>query len=303
MSYLADTVDTSYVDVGSARFAYRRFGAGTDTSSSTATASEAASAAGSTTGQPPLVLLQRFRGTINHWDPAFLDALATQREVIVFDNRGIGFTSGQTPTTFAEMAHDAAAFIDALGLAQVDLLGWSIGGFVAQLLTLQRPELVRRLLVLGSGPGGSTGAPGPDDKVIEVMTHPESNDEDFLFLFFGLHDEGRRLGLESLRRLDTRLSASGVEVSQASWQAQLQAIGHWSSADEVTAWPHLSSIKVPVLVANGAHDVMVHAQQSYAMSQHLPDATVLLYSDAGHAFLFQRPQEFAAVVLDFLAKE
>src|SRR5207249_231339 len=175
------------------------------------------------------------------------DVLAAERDVIVFDNAGVGFSSGTTPDTFAAMARDAISFVEALGLTQIDALGWSIGGFVAQSVALERPALVRRLLVLASGPGGQNGAPGPEEPVFRVMTKESNDDEDFLYLFFGLHPEGRQLGTESLRRLDTRLKVSGAEVTPASYGAQLQAIAAWGS-DAGSAWPRLAEIQVPVLV-------------------------------------------------------
>lgn len=278
MTFVSDLAETQFVETVAGRIAFRRFGAEQGV---------------------PVVLFQRFRGTIDHWDPAFLDVLASERPVIVFDNAGVGYSTGESRNTMAGMAETAAVFVDTLGLTEVDALGWSVGGFVAQHLALLRPELVRRLLVLGSGPGGANGAPGPEERVPEVMTRPVNTDEDYLYLFFGTSDEARAAGVASLRRLDTRLSVSNLDISPETMNAQLEAIGVWGE-DEGSAWARLDELTLPVLVANGAHDVMMHAQHSFAMAQRLSNATTLLYSDAGHGFLFQHPEEFGKVVLDFL---
>jgi pimeloyl-ACP methyl ester carboxylesterase len=278
MSYISDTAETHFVATDDGRIAYRHFGVDRGI---------------------PVVLFQRFRGTIDHWDPAFLEVLARERPVIVFDNAGVGFSDGISANTMAGMAETAVRFIEALGLREVDALGWSVGGFVAQHVALQRPDLVRRLLVLGSGPGGENGAPDPSDRVPEIMMKPDNDDEDYLYLFFGLDEQGRRLGLESLRRLDTRLAASGADSTTETIGRQLQAIGAWG-ANEGSAWERLEEITAPVLVANGAHDVMVDAYHSFAMSQRLANSKTIFYGDAGHGFLFQHAEEFGNEVLDFL---
>lgn len=279
MKHIADTVPTLTVDAPSGLIAYRRFGP---------------------RGTTPLVLFQRFRGTMDHWDPALLDVLANGHDVIVFDNAGIGRSGGVSPDSFAGMATTAVEFLRELGIDQIDALGWSIGGFVAQMLALDNPGFVRRLLVLGSGPGGQNGSPGPEPRSVEVMVKPENDDEDFLYLFFGRHEDGRRRGLESLRRLDVRLSDGSPQVAPEAIHAQLQAIGRWGQ-DDASAWERLGELDIPVLVANGAHDVMVHAEHSFRMSQRLRNATTVIYSDAGHGFLFQHPERFGATVLRFLA--
>jgi pimeloyl-ACP methyl ester carboxylesterase len=210
------------------------------------------------------MLLTRFRATMDHWDPAFLDILASERRVILFDNAGVSESTGEVATTFAGMAETAVDFITALGLTQVDLLDWSIGGFAGQVVALNHPSLVRRLLVAGSGPGGVPGSPALDPKVAETMTAPASTEEHFLYLFFGLDEESQRVGKESLKRLEPRLSKSHAEVSAEAWGRQLQAIMKWAGG-EGSAWSRLEEITIPVLVANGAHDVMVDAGDSFAM--------------------------------------
>jgi pimeloyl-ACP methyl ester carboxylesterase len=249
--------------------------------------------------KPPLLLLQRFRGTMDHWDPKLLDSLAAQRQVILFDNEGIGLTPGTAPNTIAAMAKSAAAFIEALRLPQVDLLGWSMGGTVAQQLTLERPDLVRRLALVATGPGGVPDAPRPSERVIQIMMAADNSDEDFLYLFFDDSTSSKAAGAASLRRLDPRLNASRSAVKPESFRAQAQAIGAWGMGKD-SAFARLAEIKQPVLVANGVRDVMIHAVNSYAMVQRLPRGKLVLYPDSGHGFLFQHVDSFSGEVLDFL---
>lgn len=281
MGYISDTAETLHAEGRLARYAYRDFGREGVT--------------------PPLVLLQRFRGTLDHWDPAFLEVLAQDRRVIIFDNAGISESTGEVPTTMEGMAEAAYDFLTALGLDEVDLLGWSVGGFVAQLVTLDHPELVRKLIVAGSGPGGVPGTPELDPRVVEYMTLPVPTEEAFLHLFFGLTEEGKRIGKESLARLETRLQQSKADVPAEAWMRQLQAIQRFAGGTGA-AWSRLEELTLPVLVANGSHDVMVDSGNSFAMAQKLPNARTVFYSGAGHAFLFQFPEEFGGVVLDFLSR-
>ncbi|WP_422741948.1 alpha/beta fold hydrolase [Mycobacterium sp. WMMD1722] len=269
---------TQYIEAATATFAYRRFG---------------------TTSQVPLVLAMRFRGTMDHWDPAFLDRLAEAHDVIVFDNAGHGRSTGAAPTTIDGLAGGLTDFVDALGVQQVDLLGWSLGGIVVQAATLQRPQLIRRLIVAGSSPGGGVpGMPQPDPRIWQVATKPVNDDDDFLYLFFPDTDDARDLGVQSLRRLDARTAtADHVPVSIETMRAQLAVIASIGSS----IWDRLAEITIPVLVANGAHDRMIDAYGSYAMAGRLPHGKVVFYSDAGHGFLFQHIDEFAGDVLTFLS--
>lgn len=279
MAFVSDSIETRHVEGKSAIYAYRDFGV-----------------AGA---EPALVLLTRYKATMDHWDPAFLDVLAAQRRVIIFDNAGVSESTGEVATDFAGMAATAVDFITALNLGQVDILGWSIGGFIAQMIALNHPQIVRRLGVLGSGPGGVPGSPALDPRVPEYMVAPENTDEHYLWLFFGHDESSRKLGLESLRRLDTRLNVSHAEVTALAWGRQLEAIMKWGGGDG-SAWSRLEEIGIPVLIANGAHDVMVPAEDSFAMAKRMPNATTVFYGDTGHAFLFQHPEAFGKIALDFL---
>ena len=266
----ANAAPTQYVRAAEIEFAYRKFGA--------------ASAV-------PLVLCQRFRGTMDDWDPLFLDALAAKRRVIIFDNAGVGRSSGESPTRIADMAEHVGRFIGALELAHVDLLGWSMGGAVVQALTLAQPALVRRLIVAGSGPGIPGGRP-MSDRVIQVATRPVNEDEDFLFLFFEGSDARRDSGRKYLSRLHRRVEPPSPPTRMETVRAMAVALRDWRAGQD-SAFSRLAEVRQPTLVANGVHDVMVGAHDSFVMSQHLPDAELVLYSDAGHGFLFQHAERFA----------
>lgn len=279
-TYLADAAEDLSVDGPSARFTYRRMGR---------------------QGGVPLVLLHRFRGTIDWWDPEFLDYLAADHDVIVFDNVGIGYTTGEPRDSVEGFADGAIEFIEALGLPQVDLLGWSLGGFVAQQIALLRPELVRKLIVAGSGPGTVPGMPPMPEKVLGIMAKPDADENDLLYLFYPETDTARAAGLAHIANVSTRLAAGGPRVSEAAAMRPLEAIGKLVSIPFEQVRSNLETIKQPVLYANGMQDVMVSALASYVAVEHLDTATLVLYSDAGHAFHFQHAKAFTTEVKHFLA--
>ncbi|MEU6196571.1 alpha/beta hydrolase [Streptomyces sp. NPDC047061] len=280
-TYLADKAEDLTVEGPSARFTYRRLGS---------------------QGGVPLVLLNRFRGTIDWWDPEFLDYLAADHDVILFDNVGVGYTDGEPRDSLEGFAEGAIEFIEALGLAHVDLLGWSLGGIVAQRVALRRPELVRRLVVAGSGPAGWVpGAPDFSEKVLGIMAKPDADLEDVLFLFYPETEAARASGLRHFDHVSTRLAAGGPAVSETAAQGMLTAAGALLAAPFEQVKAELEAIKQPVLYANGLEDVMIPAHNSYVAVQHLDNATLVLYSGAGHAFLFQYAKAFAKQVTDFLA--
>ena len=280
-TYLADTAENVSVGGPSAAFTYRRFGR---------------------QGGVPLVLLNRFRGTIDWWDPEFLDYLAAHHDVIVFDNVGIGYSSGEPRDSIEGFAEGAIEFIEALGLSTVDLLGWSLGGIVAQEIARCRPELVRKLVVAGSAPGGQIpDAPGLSEDVLGIMTKTGADADDLLYLFYPATDSARAAGFDHLAKVSKRLAAGGPPVSQEAAMAQLAAIGQVLSVPFDKVRSNLEAIKQPVLYANGVHDVMISALASYVAVQHLDSAILVLYSDAGHAFLFQHARAFATEVTNFLA--
>lgn len=253
-------------------------------------------------GGVPLVLLHRFRATIDWWDPEFVEVLARDRDVIAFDNVGIGYTDGEPATTIEAFAAGTIEFIQSLGLSEVDLLGWSFGGVVAQGVTMARPDLVRKLVVAGSGSGVSPAVPPMTEKVLGLMASPASGNsrEDMLFLFYPETPQAQALGHQHFDKVEAATPEGAPAVSEEAAQGQLQATlaalsTPWDSVTEA-----LTTIKQPVLYANGMHDVMIHPMASYSAVEHLPNATLLLYSDAGHAFLFQHLNAFATEVANFL---
>jgi pimeloyl-ACP methyl ester carboxylesterase len=254
-------------------------------------------------GGVPLLLLNRFRGTMDHWDPALLAVLAAERRVLLFDQPGFARSEGQPPDSQAAFAANAAAFAQALGIAELDLLGFSMGGTVALQLLLDQPALVRRAVVAGSGPGHVPDLPQDplvsSPAVWQVATKASNTDEDFLFLFFEPTATSQQAGRDYLARLRQRPDAFVRQVEAAAWQAQLAAALALQDP-AASLLPRLGAVRQPVLVANGRHDTMVATYASYAMAQALPDATLVLYPDAGHGFLFQYPERFGGDVLRFL---
>jgi pimeloyl-ACP methyl ester carboxylesterase len=280
-TFTADTADDLTVDGPSARFTYRRLGPQRGV---------------------PLVLVQRFRGTIDWWDPEFLDYLSAERDVILFDNVGIGYTSGDPRDSVEGFADGAIEFIDALGLSTVDLLGWSLGGIVAQAVTNRRPDLVRKLIVAGSSPVGPVpGQPDMNQDVVAIMAKAEATTDDLLFLFYPDTEAARTRGVDHLKHVSTRLAAGGPQVTEEAAMGQLHAVAKILATPFEDVRTSLEAIKQPVLYANGVHDVMIPAIASYIAVQHLDDATLLLYSDAGHAFLFQHARAFSTQIANFLA--
>ncbi|MGB3070244.1 MAG: alpha/beta hydrolase [Ottowia sp.] len=246
-------------------------------------------------GGVPLVLLQRFRGTMDDWDPNFIEAISADRRVYLFDSAGIGKSEGKVPDTIEGMASVAASVIDGLGLGQVDVLGWSLGGVVAQQLALDAPHLVRRLIVAGSSPGGLIDGPKPHPRVPQVMTRGVNDVDDFLFLFYPETETAVAAGRESLTRIAGQ-PERGPNVTAEAFMAQVKAISSWQGVLHRAA-----ELRLPMLVANGMHDVMLPAYRSYVLAQQAPDAKLLLYPDAGHAFLFQEIFDFSAQMNLFLS--
>lgn len=253
-------------------------------------------------GEPsgvPLILLNRFRGTMDEWDPQFLDHIARRRHLIIFDNVGVARTTGVAPQHLKGWADGASAFIRALGYQTVDILGFSFGGLVAQELTLQHPDIVRRLIIVGSGAGYVEGA-NVNPSSLAIATKPVNSDEDFLYLFFKDTPTSQAAGRSYLKRLRGRADAFARLVSVYAWKAMLAAASDVSTA-KTSLLNRSGAIQQPVLIANGNEDVLVPTFQSYALAQVIPNARLLIYPDSGHAFMFQYPQSFGDEVLRFLA--
>jgi pimeloyl-ACP methyl ester carboxylesterase len=250
-------------------------------------------------GGLPLVLLQHFRGNLDNWDPTLIDALASTRRVIAFDNTGVGGSTGATPETVQQMAHDAIAFIAAMDLGQVDLLGFSIGSFVAQEIALIRPALVRRLILASSAPRGADGMHGWAPEVIGAVGKPETGPEDYLKVFFARSSSSQRAGKAVLGRIYARSQDRDEATTWATREAQYDAVCTWGIPDHALL-QRLSCLQMPVFVANGDSDPMILPHYSYLLAGLIPQARVKIYPDSAHGFLFQHHAEFAADVEAFL---
>jgi pimeloyl-ACP methyl ester carboxylesterase len=251
-------------------------------------------------GEVPLVLLQHFRGNLDSWDPALIDALTPGRRVVTFDNAGVGGSSGETPDTVGQMARDAIAFITALGLGQADILGFSIGSFVAQEMALIRPAIVRRLVLASSAPEGAAGMHGWAPEVIGAVGTPETSPEGYLGVFFTRSPASRQAGQEALRRMHARTDDRDTPTTWQTREAQYDAVCTWGIPDHCLL-QRLSCLEMPVLVANGDSDPMILPQYSHLLAGLIPQARLKIYPDSAHGFLFQYHAEFAGDVDEFLA--
>ena len=279
MSHTHLTAPTQFVEVDGARFAYRRWG---NTASS----------------QPPLLCLQHFRGGMDHWDPLMTDGLAQGREVILYNGRGIASSGGQPRTRIEDMADDAAAAMRKLGLQQIDVLGFSLGGFQALDLTWRHPTLVRKLMLLGTGPRG--GNPEIEPQVLTTAPRPVPIFEDFLYLFFGRSAQAEQAAREFWQRRHQRVDQdppSSLQVAKAQIEANMLYLPRLSEDDPFS---YLRNIRQPTFILNGVNDVMVPTVNSFYMARNLPNAQLFIYPDSGHAAQFQYPQRFLRHAIGFL---
>jgi len=251
---------------------------------------------GPSTGMP-VVFLTHLAAVLDNWDPRVVDGIAAKHRVITFDNRGVGASSGATPATIEEMARDAVTFIRALGLDQVDLFGFSMGGMIAQVIAQQQPQLVRKMILAGTGPAGGEGI----DKVtrityIDTARGLLSRQDPKQFLFFTKTANGRRAGKEFLARLEERTNDRDKAISVCSFRAQLTAIHRWGQQKPAD----LGSIHQPVLVMNGDSDKMVPTKNTVDLDRRLPNSQLVIYPDAGHGGVFQFHGDFVNRALEFL---
>jgi pimeloyl-ACP methyl ester carboxylesterase len=250
-------------------------------------------------GGLPLVLLQHFRGNLDNWDPALVDALAADRRVVAFDNAGVGATSGRTPSTIDAMAQDAIAFLEVMNLQSVDLLGFSIGSFVAQEIALIRPELLRRLVLASSAPQGAAGMHGWAPEVIGAVGTPETTPQGYLSVFFAPTATSREAGQEVAGRIFGRTADRDEPTTWQTREAQYDAVCAWGIPDH-SLLERVAAIELPVFVANGDSDPMILPRYSYLLAGLLPDVRLKIYPDSAHGFLFQHHRQFAADVHTFL---
>ena len=247
----------------------------------------------------PLVLVTHLAAILDNWDPRVVDGLAAKHRVITFDNRGVGASTGTTPKTIQAMATDAVTFIRALGLTQVDLLGFSMGGMIAQVIVQNEPQLVRKLILAGTGPAGGEGITNVTklshlDTARALLTLQDPKQ----FLFFTRTRNGRQAGKQFLARLKERTDNRDKAISLKSYFAQLAAIHSWG----LERPQDLSGIHQPVLVDNGESDRMVPTTNSLDLARRLPDSDLVIYPDAGHGGIFQFHEQFVAKALAFLQR-
>ena len=267
---------THTVSAGGVEFAYRELGPDTGV---------------------PVVFLTHLTAVLDNWDPRVVDGIAAKRRVITFDNRGVGASSGSTPTTIEEMASDAVTFIRALGFNQVDLFGFSMGGMIAQVIAQEEPRLVRKMILAGTGPAGGAGIENVTRVTyLDVARGLLTRQDPKQFLFFTRAPSGRRAGKAFLARLEERTDDRDKPISLRSLRAQLKAIHRWGQQQPA----NLASIRQPVLVLNGESDKMVPTKNSVDLDKRLPNSQLVLYPDAGHGGVFQFHEDFVRRALEFL---
>lgn len=275
------TAPTQFIKANGIQFAYRRFGK---------------------PGGMPLVFNMHFTGTMDHWDPAVTDGFAGDREVILFNNAGVSSSSGEVPTSVEEMAANAVAFIKALRLDQVDLLGFSLGGLVAQEIAITTPKLVRRLVLVGTGPRGGEGMATLTPEAQAVFGgRYENPDHVWLGAFFTPSKASQAAGHQYLRRFRLRTDGRDPEVNEKVAPAQLQALNRWGAPRE-TPYEYLKQIAQSTLVVNGSNDVLVYTVNSFILQQNIPDAQLILYPDSNHGSQYQYPELFVRHVSMFLSE-
>jgi pimeloyl-ACP methyl ester carboxylesterase len=276
-SFTHHTAPTQYAEANGVRFAYRRFGKD---------------------GGAPIVFNQHFQGTLDHWDPAVTDGLAADREVILFDNAGVAASSGETPSSFQEMGANAIAFIRALGLAQVDILGFSIGGMVSQEIALQAPDLVRRLILVGTGPRGADMSTSQSSAIFSQTYDPPEHL--WLKVHFSPSAASQAAGLAFLERR-LRRQDHDVPVTPRTVNAQMAAIGKYIAyGEDAGHLDYLKALRMPTLVVQGSNDVIIPTFNAYVLQQNLPDAQLIIYPDSSHGSFYQYPEQFVAEATLFL---
>jgi pimeloyl-ACP methyl ester carboxylesterase len=276
------TAPTRYVTAADNRYAYRQFGSGPGV---------------------PLLFLQHFTGTLDNWDPAVTDPLARDRSVILFESAGIGRSSGKVPTTVADMADHAMTFLDALGLNQVDVLGFSLGGMVAQVMALKRPRMLRRIILTGTGPAGGVGVAMDRPELLKIFVDQQMPMSEKLGkLFFEPTETSQSAGRQVVQRLARRKEDKDTPTTAEAAGAQLAAMAAWEKSGG-EPYADLKKITQPVLVTNGNNDIMIPTVNSFTLSAHLPNAQLVIYPDSGHGSLFQHAGTYISHVSEFLDRE
>jgi pimeloyl-ACP methyl ester carboxylesterase len=278
MSATHNTAKTQFIEANGVRYAYRQFGSGKGL---------------------PLVCLQHFRGGLDNWDPLVTDGLAKTRSVILFNNAGVASSGGEPADSISGMARHVVNFVEALGLEKFDFLGFSTGGFVSQKVTLDRPDLVRRMILAGTGPEGGKAMGGYPDEVARHATREIPIEEDFLYLFFSQTETSQAAGRAFWKRRHERADQDPPS-SAAAMKAQAKAIGAWGAIPDTARYARLREFTLPILVVNGRTDIMVPTVNSFILQQRLPNAQLIIYPDSAHGSIFQFPNMFVRDATLFL---
>jgi pimeloyl-ACP methyl ester carboxylesterase len=270
------TAPTRTLTAGGVRFAYRELGSDSGV---------------------PVVFLTHLAAVLDNWDPRVVDALAAKHRVITFDNRGVGASGGSTPTSIEEMAKDAVTFIKGLDLDQVDLFGFSMGGMIAQVIVQTEPQLVRKLILAGTGPAGGEGITRVTAiSYLDILRGAFTRQDPKQFLFFTRTPNGRQAGKQFLARLGERTDDRDEAISVKSFRAQLKAIHRWGQQQP----SDLTGIRQQALVMNGDHDRMVPTKNTVDLSRRIANSELVIYPDAGHGGVFQCHTQFSEKALEFL---
>jgi pimeloyl-ACP methyl ester carboxylesterase len=267
MMHTHQTAPTQFVEAKGIHFAYRRFGK---------------------PGTIPLLFLAYFNSNMDSWDPDVTNSLAADHEVILFDNAGVGASGGKTPYTVPEMTRHCVAFCRALGLKQIHVVSFSLGGMIAQQLALEHPQLVGRLLLLGTGPRGGEG-------MTFTELSPEEQADPVAFLlgaFFSPSEASQAAGREYIERLESRKNNRDLPVSRDSAVAQLAAIREWGTIPATGRYATLKSITHPTLIVHGNKDIVVTPINAFILEEHLPNAQLIMYPDASHGAFYQHRKAF-----------
>lgn len=277
--YQWTTVPTQFISADGVNFAYREYG--------------------QQNGGTPIIFLNHLAAVLDNWDPRIIDGIAAKHHVVIFDNRGVGASTGEPAKSIEQMADDAITFIQAKGFKQVDLFGFSMGGMISQEIVLKQPQLIRKMILSGTGPAGGTGISTVGrvsnwDLVRGMATRQDPK----VYLFFTRTENGKAAAKEFVQRINERTENRDKEITLTAYRAQLKALKKWGNKKPAD----LSIIQQPVLVANGDHDRMVPTVNTYDLAKRLPNSSLIIYPDAGHGGIFQFNQDFVKQSLTFLAK-
>ena len=275
-NYTHETVPTQFVEANGIRYAYRRFGK---------------------LGAIPLLFGEYFNSNMDGWDPEVTNSLAADHELILFDNAGVGASGGKTPDTVAEMTKHCAAFCRALGLKQIHVVGFSLGGMIAQQLAVEHPQLVGRLILLGTGPRG-----GEDMTFTELSAEEQADPVAFLLgAFFAPSEASQAAGREYIKRLESRKNDRDLPVSRDSAVAQLAAIREWGTIPATERYATLKRITHPTLIVHGNKDIVVIPINAFILEEHLPNAQLIMYPDSSHGAFYQHRKAFLEQVKIFFS--